>query len=359
MIPLLVVVFAVMLGVGTIWRLRQTKKSAQTTEWAVLPIRGSGAQPRQSRASRPPQQPLKTAEANVQLATTADATTPSAMAMGRRRSDRVLINIPIEVIGEDLAGNSFRERAHTMVINRNGASFVLPAAIMPGKEIIVKNLQTAQSCRFLACRGGKDLPGGLREWAVECLDPAPNFWRISFPELPEKNSVTEETSACLLECVVCHYREMTRVTLSEYRATVEQASLARNCIWCGKQTEWKFAVIEDNGEATSAQDAQDWQAAVSLASGVELRREERRIVQLPILIKHDDGRAESTTTEDVSKSGIRCCANMSLKVGERARIRLASPEGPGEGEFRAQIMWRREVDEDRPFVYGMKLGRAA
>ena len=60
-----------------------------------------------------------------------------------------------------------------------------------------------------------------------------------------------------------------------------------------------------------------------------LRREERRIVQLPILIKHDDGRAESTTTEDVSKSGIRCCANMSLKVGERARIRLASPEGPG------------------------------
>jgi hypothetical protein len=286
-------------------------------------------------------------------------TTPSATALGRRRSDRVLIKIPIEVTGEDLEGNSFMELAHTMVINRNGASFVLPNAIMPGQEIMIKNLQTVQSCRFRACRGSKDLPGGLREWAVECLDPAPNFWRISFPGFPEKASPTEETSACLLECVVCHYREMTRVTLSEYRSTVEQTSLARNCIWCGEQTEWKFAVIEDHGEATSSQDAQDWETAVSLASGVELRREERRIVQLAISIRHDDGREESTTTEDVSKSGIRCCANMSLKVGERAVVVLAAGEVPGEGEFRAQIMWRREIDEDKGFLYGMKLGRAA
>ena len=355
-IPIVVAVVAVMLGVGTIWRLKQPKKSAQATEWAVLPIRDSGAQPRQSRASRPPE---KAAEANFPLDRAVDATIPSAMAMGRRRSDRVLIKIPIEVTGEDVEGNSFTELAHTMVINRNGASFVLPNSIMPGQEIIVKNLQTAQSCRFRACRGSKDLPGGLREWAIECLDPAPNFWRISFPEFPERTAPTEESSACLLECVVCHYREMTRVTMSEYRATVEQTSLSRNCIWCGKETEWKFAVIEDNVESTSSQDGQDWETAVSLASGVELRREERRIVQLPILIRHNDGRAESTTTEDVSKSSIRCCANMSLKVGERAIVILASGEGPGEGEFRAQIMWRREIDEDKGFLYGMKLGRAA
>ena len=359
MIPFLVVAAAVMLGVGIILRLRQTKKSAPTTEWAVLPLRNSGAQPRQSRTSKFPQQPVKAAEANVQAARATDATTPSAKALGRRRSDRVLIKIPIEVSGEDVEGNSFKELAHTMVINRNGASFVFPKAIMPGQEIMVKNVQTAQSCRFRACRGSKDLPGGLREWAIECLDPAPNFWRISFPDFPEKISPVEETSACLLECVVCHYREMTRVTMSEYRATVDKSSLGRNCIWCGKQTEWKFAVIEDNAEATSSQDVQDWEAAVSLASGVELRREERRIVQLPILIRHDDGRAESTTTEDVSKSGIRCCASMSLKVGERAIVVLASGEGPGEGKFRAQIMWRREIDEDKGFLYGMKLGRAA
>jgi hypothetical protein len=50
---------------------------------------------------------------------------------------------------------------------------------------------------------------------------------------------------------------------------------------------------------------------------------------------------------------------MSLKVGERAVVVLAAGEVPGEGEFRAQIMWRREIDEDKGFLYGMKLGRAA
>jgi hypothetical protein len=67
--------------------------------------------------------------------------------------------------------------------------------------------------------------------------------------------------------------------MSEYRETVEQTSLARNCIWCGKETEWKFAVIADSVEETSSQEMEDWESAVSLASGMELRREERRIVQ--------------------------------------------------------------------------------
>jgi hypothetical protein len=61
-------------------------------------------------------------------------------------------------------------------------------------------------------------------------------------------------------------------------------------------------------------------------------------------------------TEDVSRSGIRCRANIDLQLGESAFIRLASPDGPDEDEFHARIMWRREIDEDCGFLYGMKLG---
>jgi len=283
---------------------------------------------------------------------------PLTMARPSRRSDRVLIRIPLQVSGKDLEGNSFTERAQTMVINRNGASFVLRNSLLPAEQIIVKNLQSGQSCRFRARRGAKDLPGGLREWGIECLDPAPNFWGVSFPELPDQTSADEETSGCLLECAVCHYREMTRVTLTEYRTTVEKSSLARCCIWCGRETEWKLAVIEENVEATSSQGPEDWEVAVSLTSGMELRREDRRIVQLPISIRHEDGREESTITEDVSRSGVCCTANMELKIGDRVFVKLASNEGPGEGEFRAQIIWRRKVGEKRGNLYGLKLGPA-
>jgi len=151
---------------------------------------------------------------------------------------------------------------------------------------------------------------------------------------------------------------MTRVTLPQYRTAVEKTTLARSCIWCGKQTEWKIAVIEEDVEATSSQGLQDWEVAVSFPLGMDLRREERRIVKLPISIRHVDGREESTITKDVSRSGICCAAKMELKIGERVLVRLTSNEGRGEEEFRALIIWRREIDEKRGNLYGLKLGPA-
>jgi hypothetical protein len=358
MIPFLGVV-AAMVGVGVIWRIRQTR--ARTTSGARPGGLGHGAsaQPRPSSALKPTQPAPKAAAAKVPETMPAGAAAPLAAARQPRRSDRVLIKIPLQVSGKDLEGNPFTERAQTMAINRNGASFVLRNSLLPEEQITVKNLQSSQSCRFRVRRGAKDLPGGLREWGIECLDPTPSFWGISFPELPEQTSADEETSGCLLECAACHYREMTRLTLSDYRKTVERTSLVRSCIWCGRQTEWKFAVIEEDVETASSQGLQDWEVAVSLTSGMELRREDRRIVQLPILIKHEDGREESTKTEDVSRSGVCCAANMELTIGDRVFVKLASNDGPGEGGFRAQVIWRRQIDEKRGNLYGLKLGPAA
>ncbi len=359
MITVLGVVVLMMVGIGIIWRLRQTRARAVGGARSGATGHAPGPQLRPSSALKPTQHAPTAAAAKIPEAMSPDPTPPSTIGRPSRRSDRVLIRIPLQVSGKDLEGNSFSERAQTMVINRNGASFVLRNSLVPEGQITVKNLQSGQSCRFRARRGAKDLPGGLREWGIECLDPAPNFWGVSFPELPDQTSAEEESSGCLLECAVCHYREMTRLTLTEYRTAAERTSLARICIWCGRQTEWKFAVIEDEVEAASSQGPQDWEVAVSLTSGMELRREDRRIVQLPILIRNDDGREESTMTEDVSRSGVCCTANMDLKIGDRVFVKLASIEGPGEKEFRARIIWRREVGERRGNLYGLKLGPAA
>jgi len=325
---------------------------------AGTPGRGTdvAAQARRSSASKSSKRAPIAAGAKVAEAEATHTTAPSAMAQGLRRSDRVLLKIPLEVSGTDLQGNSITERAHTQVINRNGASLVLRNAFRPDGQMTVKNLHTGQSCRFRACRVSQDIPGGLREWGVECLDPAPNFWGITFVESPQVPYVEEEGVGSLLECTMCHYREMTKLAVPEYRTVVQKTSLARHCTWCGKETEWKLAIVKEDLEATGPQALKEGEVAFSPASGAERPLEERRTARVPISIRHADGREELTITENLSRSGICCVANMELQVGDRVFLRLVSGQGPGEAELPAQIMWRK-TNEKGGFFYGMKLER--
>ena len=267
-----------------------------------------------------------------------------------------MLKIPVEVSGTNLESKSFSERTHTQAINRNGASLIIQNSLPPDGQITVKNLQTGQSCRFRACRAIQDLPGGLREWGVECLDPAPNFWGISFPESTHEAYVEEETVGSLLECTTCHCREMAKLPLSEYRTMVQKISSVRHCAWCGAETDWKFAILGEDVDATGPPGLKGQEVAVLRVKG---QHEERRIARLPISIKHEDGREEFTIAGNVSRAGICCAAKMDLQVGDHVLLWLPSDQGSGEAEFGAQIMWVRKIHEGGKFLYGMKLERDA
>jgi hypothetical protein len=344
-----------LVAVGILWRLSEI----EVRSTAGPPRVGTGRAAEAQRSSAPKFLPrtLKAAGAKVAGTEATYTTAPSAMAQRLRRSDRVLLRIPLEVSGTNLEGNTFTERTHTQDVNRNGASIVLRNSFLPGGQMTVKNLQTSQSCRFRACRASQDLPGGLREWGVECLDPAPNFWGITFAVSPEDASLEEENVSSLLECTICHCRELAKVTLSEYRAIVQRTSSARFCVWCGTGTEWKFAIVEEGAGARASEAPKGQEVAASLGSVEEVRLEDRRIVRLPISIRHQDGREEFTITENVSSTGVCCAANMELNTGDRVFVRFVSDQGPGEVEFPAQIMWRRTLNEKRGILYGMKLQR--
>ncbi len=343
----------ILVAIGIFWRLRVMKARAKAGDSLGMPRRGSVAQPRQTTGSSASQKAPKAAAAKRAEAEAPKETAPTTEAEEARRSDRVLLKIPLDVSGIDLKGNSFTERTQTRVINRNGASFVLHHSLQPDAPMTVKNVQTGQSAKFRARQVNQDLPGGLREWGVECIDPAaPHFWGISFPE-----PVAEEKAVgAVLECAVCRYREMTGLTLSEYRSTVGKASFPRLCLWCGKETDWIFAVIEDIEEPVFP-GSESEAPAVSPLTGAEKRGTERRIVKMPILIRHNDGREELTITENLSKSGVSCAANLELEVGDRVSLTLESNEGSGRAESRAQIRWRRGLGEKRGFLYGMMFAR--
>ncbi len=108
--------------------------------------------------------------------------TAAAKGESGRRTERILLRIPIAVLGKGAGGKPFREKTHTLVINRHGASILMKHELQPGDRVEITNLQNQRSAPFrVVGKVGNPLGEGP-EWAVECLDPKVSFWDIFFPE---------------------------------------------------------------------------------------------------------------------------------------------------------------------------------
>ena len=120
---------------------------------------------------------------------------PGAPEASRRRSQRVILTLPVIVCSEEGAKPYFEEETHTLVVNLHGALIVLGARVAKGQKLRVKNraTQAEQICRVASLGPTAD---GKVQVGVEFLQPSPDFWHISFPPedwvLPEPSSVNSE-----------------------------------------------------------------------------------------------------------------------------------------------------------------------
>lgn len=96
-----------------------------------------------------------------------------------RRSQRVVMRIPIAVSGESPAGK-IKEQTHTLVINAHGALIRIGAQLSKGQALDLENVATSERrpCRVVYVG---DRLEGLLELGVEFLEPSPRFWRVYFP----------------------------------------------------------------------------------------------------------------------------------------------------------------------------------
>jgi hypothetical protein len=113
----------------------------------------------------------------------------------RRRSQRVLLRIPIAVIAPGPDKKMAREQTHTLVVNAHGALIGLDLPVRVGQVIILQNPETGeeQSCRVIRFSPSRE---GQAEVGIEFLKPAPNFWRVAFPPadwVPHSPEITSDT----------------------------------------------------------------------------------------------------------------------------------------------------------------------
>ena len=98
----------------------------------------------------------------------------------RRRSQRVLMQISVQVSGNDAQGKYFREETDTLAINAHGALVLLHARITSGSVLRLQHNRTKeeQECHVVFLG---PVRGEKAEIGLEFSAPRPQFWRVTFP----------------------------------------------------------------------------------------------------------------------------------------------------------------------------------
>jgi hypothetical protein len=98
----------------------------------------------------------------------------------RRRSERVLLHVPVTVRMETQDQRPVHEETNTMVVNAHGGLLKLVANVVVGQRLVLVNPKTGveQACRVVHV--DRSQPEHA-EVGFEFVHPSPQFWPVVFP----------------------------------------------------------------------------------------------------------------------------------------------------------------------------------
>src|ERR1700674_3735619 len=110
----------------------------------------------------------------------AESRETSWLAANRRRSQRVLMTIPVRVSGQNGVGLSFEEETHTRAISAHGGLILVSTQVNRGQRLTLSNVQTKAALECVVAHIDSH-QGGHPQVGVEFMLPNPIFWHVAFP----------------------------------------------------------------------------------------------------------------------------------------------------------------------------------
>jgi len=110
----------------------------------------------------------------------AESRETSWLAANRRRSQRVLMNLPIRVSGQRGAGLAFEEETHTRAISAHGALILVSTEVHRGQRLTLSNVQTKAALECVVAHIDRK-QSAQPQVGVEFALPNPTFWHVVFP----------------------------------------------------------------------------------------------------------------------------------------------------------------------------------
>jgi len=272
----------------------------------------------------------------------------------RRRSERLLITVPIRVEGIDREGQKFSEDTRTIVINRQGARIYLKRSVITGAVLHISAGAGRRSGKFRIVGPTQPFSGEGGEWGVESQEPHNNIWGIGFPPA----SHVEGVCTALLECHRCHTVKLSHLSLVEHEVLATSGLLVKDCEPCGRSTSWSYSEssvhlpVDDAGTSPPPADHLPRNAPAG-----QRRMHNRVALQLPIRVRSFYGTEEFTRTENVSRGGVCFITDRNYEVGEILLLTCPYEKTGGNIEVRGQVVRRREMQGTGRKIYGVSYER--
>jgi hypothetical protein len=160
-----------------------------------------------------------------------------------RSSERVKVEIPIQLIGSDATGQHFFEQGVTTIITRRGAAIRLTRKLAQDQELIIRNMNTNKDAEAR-------LVGMISQhesevvYGMALLDPNSDLWDVQFTESFSSDEVVLPTP---LRCGECEKHEVIYLRNSDIELQVFEAnkSIQRFCRSCSATTAWKTNIERD------------------------------------------------------------------------------------------------------------------
>ena len=106
----------------------------------------------------------------------------------RRRSQRVLIVIPVNVSWTTKDGVRVKEEAHTEVVSRHGALLRMKGSLPVGAKVELNRHRTGHTSQAQVVWSGKPDAEGIGRVAVELTETSDEFWGVYLPPTPGTDS---------------------------------------------------------------------------------------------------------------------------------------------------------------------------
>ena len=272
-----------------------------------------------------------------------------------RRSDRISLPIPVQVVGRDLSGEEFQEKGRTVLVSRHGATVLLNRSLAVDQEVALRALPTNREA-MVRVVGQVRVEAEGRIYGMAFLDPNTNLWDIYFPP---RDEFDKAAGRALLECGGCHIRHVTLMNELEVQVFEANRSLSRFCERCSQQTLW----VETFHEATPERAVE---APKPPEPGKEPppppprkrtkdeRRHSRLRTRLKACVRHPGLGEEILYTENVSRGGICFKSRRVYFEGMRVELSIPYAEGGANIFVPARIVRTQNVPGEGVSSYGVE-----
>ena len=230
-----------------------------------------------------------------------------------RRSDRVVIELPIVVTGSDASGAAFLIPGRTTVVSRHGAHIVLPRQLPSLSSILIRCLPTAREARGRATGSPGLSPDGSICYGIELLNPETNLWDIEFPPIEEAEGAAGRV---VLQCAQCDSRELVYLSDIQAQALGADKSLTRYCRKCATQSMWKEFGLKAQEELLPRTSVTVETSPPSpMPAGAENRKYPRLDVTVSVCVRHPESGEDFAATVNISRGGFRFTSSKHYREG--------------------------------------------